>query len=46
MHTIFAAGVRILLCKLGITNYSIHFVLGLIASIYLPIIISIICEKN
>ena len=45
MHTIFAAGVRILLCKLGITNYSIHFVLGLIASIYLPIIISIICEK-
>lgn len=46
MHTIFAAGIRIILLKLGITNYYIHLIFGLLASIYIPVLISIISEKN
>lgn len=45
LHTIFAAGVRIVLLKLGVTNYCIQFVAGLLASIYIPVLVSIICEK-
>ena len=44
-HTIFAAGVRIVLLKIGITNYVIHFILGILTSIYLPVIMSIISKK-
>ena len=44
-HTIFAVGFRILLFKLNITNYYIHFVVGLLASIYIPVLMSIISEK-
>lgn len=44
-HTIFAAGVRIVLLKLGITNYVIHFVLGILASIDIPVMMSIISKK-
>lgn len=39
MHTIFAAGVRIVLLKAGITNLFVHTVLGLAASFAVPIII-------
>ena len=46
MHTIFAAAVRILLMKLGVQNYIIHFIIGIIVSIYIPVIISIIAEKT
>lgn len=45
LHTIFAAGIRILLIKIGIYNYAIHFIIGLIISIYVPVIISIISKK-
>lgn len=45
LHTIFAAGMRIILLKLNITNYYIHLILGLFASIYIPVIISIVSEK-
>ena len=45
MHTIFAAGVRIVLLKIGITNYFIHFVLGISASIYIPVLVSKLSNK-
>ena len=44
-HTIFAAGVRIIFLKLGITNYVLHFILGMFASIYIPVMMSIISKK-
>lgn len=46
LHTIFAAGIRIFLFKIENQNYNIHFILGLFASIYLPVLIAIICEKT
>ena len=45
MHTIFAAGARIMLLKIGITNYSIHLIIGLLVSIYIPVIVSIFSKK-
>lgn len=45
LHTIFAAGIRIMLLKIGITNYIIHIFFGLIFSIYIPCTIAYICEK-
>lgn len=45
LHTIFAAGMRIILIKIGIYNYTIHFIMGLIVSIYMPVIISLISKK-
>ena len=45
MHTIFTAATRILLLKLSITNFYIHFVLGLTIGIIGPIIIGIILNK-
>ena len=46
LHTIFAAGFRIILLKCGINNYCIHFVIGLLASIIIPIIIAKLCVKT
>ena len=46
LHTIFAAGIRIVMFKLGIQNYVIHFIVGLLASIYGPVLVGIICEKT
>lgn len=45
LHTIFAAGVRIVLLKIGITSYFIHFVFGILASIYIPVVVSKISNK-
>ena len=45
IHTICAAGIRIVLLKLGIKNYWIHLSMGLIFSIYVPVGISIISNK-
>lgn len=45
MHTIFAAGVRIVLIKIGITAPAIHIVLGLGASFAGPIIAAEIMKK-
>lgn len=44
-HTIFAAGIRIVLFKLRISSYCIHFIIGLVTSIYIPVIMSIVSEK-
>lgn len=45
MHTIFAAGIRIVLLKLSIDNYLIHFIAGILFSIYVPVLVSIISNK-
>lgn len=45
MHTIFCAGIRILLLKLNITNIVIHSVLGLSFAFAIPIIIYNISKK-
>lgn len=45
-HTIFAAAVRTFLFKIGINNYFIHLITGIFASIYIPVLMSIICEKT
>lgn len=45
LHTIFAAGIRIILLKFKIQNYFIHFIVGILASIYLPVFVSKISEK-
>lgn len=45
MHTIFAAGIRIFLFRIGITNYYIHLILGVVFSIYVPVIVSKISAK-
>lgn len=45
MHTIFAAGVRAVLLKIGITNSALHIIAGIIASFVLPVIAQIIMEK-
>lgn len=45
MHTIFAAGFRSVLFKLGVTNSIIHIAVGLIVSFLGPIIAAIIMSK-
>lgn len=45
IHTICAAGIRIVLLKIGVANYWIHFIMGIIFSVYVPVIISIISKK-
>lgn len=45
LHTICAAGVRVVLLKLGIRDYWIHLTIGLLASIYFPVFISKFCER-
>lgn len=46
MHTIFAAGVRAVLFKLGVDSVAAHFVLGLVASFMGPIIAAEIMKKT
>ncbi len=44
LHTIFTAAVRIVLMKLGITNYYIHIAIGSAAGLAGPLIIGKICS--
>lgn len=46
LHTIFTAGIRIVLIKIGIENYVIHVLLGLLFGFICPYIISSITEKH
>lgn len=46
MHTIFAAGIRSVLLKAGITNAAVHTVLGIGGSILLPIAAAYIMKKS
>lgn len=45
MHTLFAAPIRVILMKIGITNSLMHVVIGLVVSFIGPIIAAIIMEK-
>ena len=45
MHTTFSAGIRIVLLKIGIENFYLHFILGLVLGILGPIIVAIVLEK-
>lgn len=45
MHTIFAAGLRALLFKVGVTNGLVHIVSGLVISFIGPVVAIIIMEK-
>lgn len=45
MHTIFSAGARSVLLRLGVTNAPVHIIVGLIASFCLPILAGMIMEK-
>lgn len=45
MHTIFAAGFRSVLMKIGITSSVIHIVCGLIVSFVCPVIVAFIMSK-
>ena len=44
MHTIFSAGIRILILKLNIVNFYCHFILGFIVGIIGPIFITKVLE--
>lgn len=46
LHTIFAAGVRIVLMKLGVMNAPIHLMLGFAASFVGPVICAWIAERT
>ncbi len=44
-HTIFATGIWIILLKIGVTNYWIHLIIGLFASVYIPVMMTMISNK-
>ncbi len=46
MHTIFAAGMRILLTKAGISLFSVHIVLGTVASFVFPVLVYIFIQNK
>lgn len=46
MHTIFAAGIRIVLLKMGIHALGVHIVVGVIVSIAIPILVYEIAKKS
>lgn len=46
LHTIFTAGIRILLFKIGIENYFIHIFIGLLLGIVLPFFIAYLSNKH
>lgn len=45
MHTIFAAGLRVVLLKLGIASAALHIVLGLIVGFVGPVLAMLIMER-
>lgn len=46
LHTICAAGIRIILLKFTINNFWIHFVLGILFSFMVPVLCAWIAEKT
>lgn len=46
MHTIFAAGIRIIMFKLGIYTLSIHILVGIVFSFIIPIVVYEILKKK
>ena len=46
LHTIFTAGVRILMHKAGIHSYIVHVVAGMLAGVVFPLLLAIVMEKT
>lgn len=46
LHTIFTACIRIVLFKVGISNYFIHVVLGMLLGILCPTVIAVVSKKS
>lgn len=46
LHTIFTAGARIVLMKVGIWNYPLHLIVGLVFGIVFPVLAAVIAEKT
>ena len=46
IHTIFTAGIRIIMIKMGIDNYFVHVIVGLLFGIMIPIFVARVSEKN
>lgn len=46
LHTIVAAGMRTVLLKIGISSGIVHFVIGLLVSVFVPVCIYNIAEKH
>ena len=45
LHTIFTAGIRVILCKIEIDNYFIHVFVGCFCGFIFPIMGAKVCEK-
>lgn len=45
LHTIFTAGIRIILIRLGITNWIFHLVTGAVCGIFFSVLASLIANK-
>ena len=45
LHTIFTAGIRVVLLKCGMNNYFVHVMFGCAVGIFIPVICSMICNK-
>lgn len=46
LHTIVAAGVRTVLLKIGISSGLLHFMIGFSVSVFVPVVIYMIAEKQ
>lgn len=46
LHTIVAAGVRTVLLKIGISSGVLHFMIGFSVSVFVPVVIYMIAEKQ
>ncbi len=46
LHTIFTAGIRIVLVKVGITNWIVHILAGCVLGIGISVVCAIIAEKT
>lgn len=46
LHTIVAAGIRTVLLKIGISSGVLHFMIGFCVSVFVPVVIYMIAEKQ
>lgn len=45
LHTIFTAGIRIVLMKIGVLNWVVHTVVGCLFGLFCSVMVAMICEK-
>lgn len=46
LHTIFTAGIRVILIRVNITNWLIHIIMGTVCGIFFSILASVIAKKT